>query len=47
MKTTYNNAIRYLVAVRLGQELGTDSELAQAIASGIDTAVRIISSLVG
>jgi hypothetical protein len=45
MKRRWNAALHSLVLVRLGQELGTDSELAHAIAGGIDVALRIFSSL--
>lgn len=45
MKRRWNTAMQSLVLVRLGQELGTDSELAQAIAGGIDVALRIVSNL--
>jgi hypothetical protein len=44
IRPNWNDAIRYLVAVRLGQELGTDSDLAQAIAGGIDVAIRLIGA---
>jgi hypothetical protein len=36
-----------LLWVRLGQELGTDSDLAQKVAGGIDAAIQIIGRLVG
>ena len=42
MRATWNDAIRSLALIRLGQELGTDSELAQAIAHSIDFAVRLL-----
>jgi hypothetical protein len=41
MSVTWNDALRSLALVRLGQELGTDSELAQSIAHTIDFAVRL------
>jgi hypothetical protein len=47
MKATYDQLIRYLLAVRLGQELGTDSDLAQAVAGGIDVAIRLIGAFLG
>lgn len=43
MRATWNDAIRSLALIRLGQELGTDSDLAQTIAHSIDFAVRLIS----
>jgi hypothetical protein len=45
MTRRWSAALQSLVLVRLGQELGTDSELAQAIAGGIDVAMRIFSIL--
>jgi hypothetical protein len=36
MKRYWNNALQSLVLVRMGQELGTDSDLAQAVAHSID-----------
>lgn len=47
MRATWNDAIRSLALIRLGQELGTDSELAQTIAHGIDYAIRIVGFFVG
>jgi hypothetical protein len=38
-----NTAIQSLLLVRLGQELGTSSDLAQAIAHGIDALVLAIA----
>jgi hypothetical protein len=46
-RLNWNTALEALVLVRLGQELGTDSDLAQAIAGGIDVAIRLISSFLG
>lgn len=43
MKRIWNRLLEALVLVRLGQELGTDSDLAQAIAGGIDACVRLLS----
>jgi len=43
MTRTWNAAIHSLVCVRLGQELGTSSDLAQAIAHSIDFALGIIA----
>ena len=42
-KRTWDRLIELLVAVRLGQELGTDSELAQTIAHSIDFAVSTLA----
>lgn len=42
MKRVWNRLLEQLLLVRLGQELGTDSELAQAVAGGIDVFVRMI-----
>ena len=42
MKRIWNRLLEQLLLVRLGQELGTDSELAQAIAGGIDYAIRFV-----
>jgi hypothetical protein len=42
VKRYWNAAIHSLVMIRLGQELGTDSDLAQAIAGGIDVFVRML-----
>lgn len=42
MKRVWNRLLEQLLLVRLGQELGTDSELAQAIAGGIDVCVRLL-----
>ncbi len=36
MKRRWNAALQSLVLVRMGQELGTDSDLAQAVAHSID-----------
>lgn len=46
MKRIWNRLLEALVLVRLGQELGTDSDLAQTIAGGIDAAIRFASTLV-
>lgn len=39
MKRQIDGIIRSLLFVRLGQQLGTDSELARALASCIDAAI--------
>lgn len=46
MQRFWDRLFAQLVLVRLGQELGTDSDLAQAIAGGIDAAIRFASTLV-
>ena len=43
----YEQMIQSLVLVRLGQELGSDSDIAQAIAHAIDALLRIASSFFG
>ena len=43
MKRRINSLIQSLVLVRLGQELGTDSDIAQAVASGIDLLVSTLA----
>jgi hypothetical protein len=43
MKRRINSLSQSLVLVRFGQELGTDSEIAQAIASGIDFLVSTVA----
>lgn len=47
MKLRTNSLIQSLVLVRFGQELGTDSEVAQAVASGIDLLVSTLSRFFG
>lgn len=46
MKRIWNRLLEALVLIRLGQELGTDSDLAQSIAGGIEAAIRLLSTLV-
>ena len=41
-RMTWSRVIDSLVMVRLGQELGTSSDLAQAIAGVIDAAITIL-----
>jgi hypothetical protein len=43
MKRYADKLIQALVFIRLGQQLGTDSELAQAVAHGIDLIVSMLS----
>lgn len=47
MKTTMDRLIHSLVCVRLGQELGTSSEAAQALAGVVDLLIRAAGSLFG
>lgn len=47
MKSYLDRIIQALVFIRLGQQLGTDSELAQAVASGIDLVVSALSRFLG
>jgi len=42
MQRFWNRLFEQLMMIRLGQELGTDSDLAQAIAGGIDVFVRML-----
>jgi hypothetical protein len=46
MKRHTDQLIQALVFIRLGQQLGTDSDLAQAVAHGIDFAISLARSLV-
>ena len=43
MRRHIDRLIQALVFVRLGQQLGTDSELAQALAHGIDLVVSTLA----
>ena len=45
MKRTWNRLLETLIWVRVGQELGTDSDLAQSIAAGIDWSIRLVSQI--
>lgn len=47
MKRHLDKLIQALVFIRLGQQLGTDSDLAQAVAHCIDLLVSAISSFLG
>ena len=47
MKRHWNNAMQSLVLVRLGQELGYDSELARAVASTIDFVLGSLAKFLG
>jgi hypothetical protein len=43
MSTRWNALLQSLVLVRLGQELGTDSQIAQAVAHAIDLVLSLAS----
>jgi hypothetical protein len=45
MKRHFDRIIHSLVMVRFGQELGTDSEIAQAVASCIDVLAATLARL--
>lgn len=47
MKRNLDRTIQALVFIRLGQQLGTDSDLAQAVAHGIDLIVSALSRFLG
>lgn len=47
MKRHLDTIIRSLLLVRLGQQLGTDSDLARAVAQCIDAAVSAASRFLG
>jgi hypothetical protein len=47
MKRHLDKLIQALVFIRLGQQLGTDSELAQAVARGIDLVVSTLARFLG
>jgi hypothetical protein len=47
MKRRWNAALQSLVLIRLGQELGTSSETAQAVAHAIDWVLGTLSRLLG
>ncbi len=47
MKPHIDRIIQALVFIRLGQQLGTDSDLAQAVAHGIDLLVSTLSRFLG
>ena len=47
MKRRWNAALNSLLCVRLGQELGTSSELAQAVAGGIDFVLGTLARFFG
>ena len=45
MRRHIDRLIQALVFVRLGQQLGTDSDLAQSVAHSIDVAVSLLARL--
>jgi hypothetical protein len=47
MKRRWSRLLETLVWVRLGQELGSDSDLAQTIAGGIDFALGTLARFLG
>lgn len=47
MKHVWNRLIEMLLWIRFGQELGTDSDIAQNVAAGIDAAVRLMARFFG
>jgi hypothetical protein len=47
MNRHWNTALHSLLCVRLGQELGTTSELAQAVAHSIDFVLGSLARFLG
>ena len=47
MKRRINSLIQSLVLIRLGQELGTSSDLAQAVAGSIDFVLGTLARFLG
>jgi len=47
MKQRLDRLIQALVFIRLGQQLGTDSDLAQAVAHSIDFVVGTLARFLG
>lgn len=45
MQRLWNRLLEQLLLVRLGQELGTDSDIAHAIAGGIDFLLRFAGNI--
>jgi len=43
MNRIWTRLLEQLCFIRLGQELGTDSELAQFVAHSIDSVVRVVA----
>lgn len=46
-RTTMDRLIHSLLCVRLGQELGTSSEAAQALAGAVDLLIRVVAAFLG
>lgn len=44
-RRTWDEVIQALVLIRLGQELGSNSALAQSLASAVDAALEVIKQL--
>jgi small basic protein len=47
MRRYIDRLIQALVFIRLGQQLGTDSDLAQAVAHGIDVVLGTLARFLG
>ena len=47
MKRKLDAALQALILIRLGQELGTDSDIAQAVAHGIDFVLGTLARFLG
>ena len=47
MRRHLDRLIQALVFIRLGQQLGTDSELAQAVAGSIDFVLKTLARFLG
>jgi hypothetical protein len=45
MRRHYDRLIHSLLCIRLGQELGSSSDAAQAVAGAIETVVQIVGLL--
>lgn len=46
-RVTWDRLIQSLLCVRLGQELGTSSEAAQALAGAVDLLIRVVAAFLG
>ena len=46
-RINWNAALQSLVLIRMGQELGTDSDLAQAVAHSIDFVLGTLARFLG
>jgi hypothetical protein len=42
MKRTWNRLLEVLIWIRVGQELGSDTELAQNVAAAVDSCIRML-----